>query len=178
MNIELEFRNYLEQHDAKNIVSKIIADGVEEYKSHPAYEWYDNGCDYDRSGSVRCLYGKTIGDICTTDIEILQALTGQSEATYMSGCGLSWNTVAHELCYRITDRFSEWTHDFIFENKQEVCKELKFDEELNDDNYIDLLDLWEIINGVIFHEWFPTEYTIPYKKDKYEWEEELFDNIW
>lgn len=176
MDIEKEFKEYLLKNNAKTVLKKIIDDGIEEYKSQPYYEWYDDGCPYDYSGSVRRVYGKTIGDMCNNDIEVLQALTGQSTPTYLSQHGLSWNNVADELTYRISDVFGEWTHDFIFENKNEVCKELGFKEELNEDNYFDILDSWDIVNGSIFEELFPNEYVI-HHEDEYVWDDYLFSYV-
>lgn len=173
MDIEAHFKRYLSEHNAKEVLSKIIKDGIDEYKKHPAYRWYDDGNPYDHSGVTTPVYGKTIGDIYKTEVEILQALTGNHTATFESGYGWNYNTVGDELSDRITEQFSTWTHDYIFSLKEDICKELNFNEELTEDNYWELLDNWNIINACIFYEMFP-EYEIHCKNDDFEWDTCLF----
>ena len=71
MNVEDEFRSYLNSKSVKETVQKIISEGIQKYLSHQAYEWYDDECPYDRSGGTRKIEGKTIGDLCKTDLEVL-----------------------------------------------------------------------------------------------------------
>lgn len=88
IDITEKLKVYLDSIGGKEAVEKIINDGIEKFKNNQAYEWYDNGCTFDMSGEIRKIPGKTIGDIWEKDLDILQALTGNSEATYISGCGL------------------------------------------------------------------------------------------
>ena len=66
------------------------------------YEWYDDGCPYDSSGQVRPLTVSKAEYIKDVDVhEQLHLLhyihTGSSEATYESGCGLHWTTLADQM---------------------------------------------------------------------------------
>lgn len=178
MNIENEFRNYLNSKSVKETVQRIISEGIQKYLSHQAYEWCDDECPYDRSGGTRKIEGKTIGDICKTDLEVLQAFTGDSYATYVSGCGLSWCTVAYHLCSQINNVFQEETESFIVKNWDEVCTELGLKGEYNEENYEKVIEEWNVINSIYFYEWFP-QYIIHEKVGNgYEWDKEVFNDIW
>lgn len=178
MNIEDEFRNYLNSKNVKETVQKIISGGIQKYLSHQAYEWHDGECPYDRSGSTRKIEGKTIGDLCKTDLEVLQAFTGDSYATYVSECGLSWCTVAYHLCSLINDVFRGETESFIVKNWDEVCAELGCKGEYNEENYEKVIEEWDIINSIYFYEWFP-QYIIHEKVGNgHEWDKEVFNDIW
>lgn len=157
-DVEKQFKKYLSDNNAKEELAKLISNGIDKFKSKNAYKWYDDGNPYDSSGSVIKL-DKTIGEICKTDIEVLQALSGNSTATYISHYGLSWDTVADELCYEINDFFHNHTKRFVFENKEKVCEKVGFEEELEEDNFCDFYDYFLPDYHSIFEEWFP-EYIV------------------
>ena len=172
-DIYQHFTQYVNADNGKQRVADIISKGIAEYKPKPYREWHKNGCPYDDSGELHEVVGKTIGDMCHTDIEVLSAYSGYNIATFTSGCGLHWRTVAEEICYDIDDYFADVKRRFIFENQKEVCEALDFTEPLDDDNYFDLLDEWDFCNADIFYNWFP-EYKITEQCDEYQWETYLF----
>lgn len=175
IDITEKLKVYLDSIGGKEAVEKIINDGIEKFKNNQAYEWYDNGCTFDMSGEIRKIPGKTIGDIWEKDLDILQALTGNSEATYISGCGLLWNNVAHEISYDISEYLYKAEEGYVLSHKDEIRKEIGFEDEITEENLLDVMDYIETINICIMHDWFGDKYTIHHKNELVEWDEELFN---
>lgn len=175
VKFEEEFTEYLLSHGFKENVKTIIKNNIEKYKNYQAYEWQYNGCKYDFSGVLVPIKNTKICDICHNEIDYLAAYLNESIATYISGCGLQWLTIGYYVGFEISNIMFKMTHDFIFENKEKVCHEYNFQNELTEDNYIDLLDNWEICNSCIFYEIFP-EYMIARKTEEgLEYFDEIID---
>lgn len=55
-------------------------------------------------------------------MEVLQAYTGNSSATYTSHCGLSFEKVAEYISEDISRCLSNLRHDFIRQNEKEIVE--------------------------------------------------------
>ena len=117
MNIKQSYFDFLAKHGAKQKVQAIIEHDINDWKQQRAYAYNpDDNDPGDRSGRCWSIHDKTIGDIAKTDIEVLKAYTGDSEATYTSGCGLTWLRVAERITSHIDDCLSTFKGQFIEEN--------------------------------------------------------------
>ena len=160
MTLEEKCNEYLRTTDLKEKLKENIAKGVEEYKTHQAYEWERGDCPYDCSGELHKIYNKTIGDVYDNDIDILQAYTGNWEATYESGCGMNYLTVADEMTYDLRDIYDVYTDKFVKEHWNDVKEAYpEIEGDFSIENVLELYDTWDFIKLETFNEWFP-EYMI------------------
>jgi hypothetical protein len=114
MNVKQLYFDFLEKQGAKEKIQAIIRKDIDEWKKHQAYYYEPNDNEPgDYSGHCHMMGDKTIGDIAKTDIEVLKAYTGDSEATYTSGCGLRWLRVADRVTSDIDDCLSIFKGQFI-----------------------------------------------------------------
>lgn len=124
MNVKQSYFDFLTKQGAKEKVKAIIEHDIREWKEAQAYRYNPEDNDPgDRSGHCWSISGKTIGDIAKTDREVLLAYTGDSEATYTSGCGLNWLRVADRISENINDCLSELKSKFIKENTEALFEE-------------------------------------------------------
>lgn len=86
--------------DQDKIREEILAE-IKKYVTNPRlihYEWYYDDCPYDYSGQLEKKgavdFNQTIGDFLENEY------TGDTEATYMSRCGLRYITYGDELSYK------------------------------------------------------------------------------
>lgn len=86
----------------EEIKSKIIQEIKNYIESIPVhYEWKDDGCPYDHSG---ILVKDGVVDMEQTVSNFLESeYSGQTEATYMSGCGFHYRSYGDELSYETLD---------------------------------------------------------------------------
>ena len=151
MNIKQSYFDFLNANGAKEKIENVITAQIEEWKQQPYYE-YEAGEDEfgDRSGRVNRIQGKTIGDMCDTYGKVLTAYSGNSEATYVNHCGLSYNSVADEISDDINDEFVSLYTTWIKQNREEIFAELgidDYDETWDDkDMYIAVRDYYIIHN--------------------------------
>jgi len=129
MNIKESYFAFLDQNNAKEKVEKVIADQIEEWKKQPYYE-YEAGEDEfgDHSGRVNRIQSKIIGDMCDTYGKVLTAWSGNSEATYVSHCGLSYKSVAEEISDDIDTVFCTLYIEWIKQNREELFAQLGIDD--------------------------------------------------
>ena len=143
MNVKQAYFDFLAKQGAKQKVKTAIENGISKWKNRPAYEYKSTINDFgDTSGEVNRIYGKTIGDICHTDVEVLLAYSGNSEATYCSGHGLDFGNVAKEISWDINNVFYDLRLKFMKENLQELIAE--YDVQGYDDTWSDE-DVWECL---------------------------------
>ena len=158
MNIKESYFAFLDQNNAKEKLQKVISEQIEEWKQQPYYEYNPTVNDFgDHSGEVNRIPGKTIGDVFTTESQILTAYSGNSEATYVSHCGLAYKSVAEEIAYDITDTFCALRQDWIRQNRDELLAELKitdYDETWEDD------DLFMAVNEELHDEYMEEEWFV------------------
>lgn len=90
------------------------------------YEWYDDGCSYDRSGRVRKMTLEEFNEYITEDIDYDEEFwidnpldrihTDVSMATYESGRGLNWLTfndyIKQEVEYIFNNKYMDKFYDF------------------------------------------------------------------
>lgn len=143
MNVKQAYFDFLAKQGAKQKVQAIIERDINEWKKQQAYEYHpDDNDPGDYSGHCWSIHDKTIGDIAKTDIEVLKAYTGDSEATYTSGCGLAWLRVADKITYNIDDCLSTLKGQFIKENAEALFEEydIEHDESWSEDDIYLTLD--------------------------------------
>ena len=188
MDIKQSYYAYLQEHGAKEKIQKIIADGIEEWKKRPVYEWKPTVNDFgDTSGELYQVHGenihdvKTIGDIAKTDIEVLKAYTGYSEATYTSGCGLRWVRVAESISSNIDDCLSTLKGQFIKENAEALFEEydIEHDDSWSEDDTF--LTIYEAMSnefgGALHYEWMQQEFPEYENDDFEEWHTDYLFNV-
>lgn len=158
MNIKQSYFDFLNANGAKEKIENVITAQIEEWKQQPYYE-YEAGEDEfgDRSGRVNRIQGKTIGDMCDTYGKVLTAYSGNSEATCVSHCGLSYNSVAKEISDDINDEFVSFYTTWIKQNREEIFAELgidDYDETWDDqDMYIAVREHCDMVDDMN-DEWF------------------------
>lgn len=124
MNVKQSYFDFLAEHGAKEKIQAIIRKDIDEWKKQQAYYYEpDDNDPGDHSGHCHMMGDKTIGDIAKTDIEVLKAYTGDSEATYTSGCGLRWLRVADRIGWDINDMLSKMKGEFILKNADALFEE-------------------------------------------------------
>lgn len=124
MNVKQSYFDFLAKHGAKQKVQAIIEHDINEWKQQQAYYYEpDDNAPGDYSGHCHMNGDKKIGDIARTDIEVLKAYTGDSEATHTSGCGLKWLRVADRIGWNINDCISKLRGEFILQNANALFEE-------------------------------------------------------
>ena len=155
--LQMTFTDFLNRYNSKEEVRKIINEGIDKYKKHQAYTWHDDGCEFDSSGGLKCEYGRKIGDIANSDIEVLKSYTGEWEATYMSGCGKRWLTVADNIEWNISEYLWGMAKKMAAEDKEKVCSILEISADSKEDV---IMDEWGVINAEILRGWFGNEFVV------------------
>lgn len=146
MNVKQAYFDFLQEQGAKEKIQDFIRKSIDEWKQQQAYRYEpDDNDPGDYSGHCHMMSGKKIGDIATTDMEVLKAYTGDSEATYTSGCGLRWLRVANYIGYNINDKLSKLKGEFILKNADALFEE--YDIEREDDWTDD--DIYESLSEAI-----------------------------
>lgn len=143
MNVKQSYFDFLAAQGAKQKVQAIIEHDINEWKK--AQAWYyeaDDNAPGDYSGHCHMNGDKTIGDICKTDMDVLKAYTGDSQATYTSGCGLHWMRVAERISRNINDCISQIRSQFISENADALFEEydIEHDADWTEDDIFLTLD--------------------------------------
>jgi hypothetical protein len=143
MDVKKSYFNFLQEQGAKEKVQAVIRKGIDEWKQQRAYRYVDSVDPYtgDYSGYVTMISGKKIADIATTDLEVLKAYTGDSEATYLSHCGLRYLRVADRIGWNVNDALSELKGKYISENADALFEEYGIERESDwtDDDIFDTL---------------------------------------
>ena len=143
MNIKQSYFDFLQEQGAKEKIQAVIRKGIDEWKKEPAYEWKPTVNDFgDTSGELYRIYGKTIGDICKTDGEVLMAYSGNSEATFCSGHGLDFNCVAIEVGWDVNNVLYTLRREWMMKHLKDLLEEYNvtdYDESWTED------DVWECL---------------------------------
>ena len=166
MNVKQSYFDFLAKQGAKQKIQAIIEHDINEWKQQKAHEWKPTVNDFgDTSGELYQMYndGKalTIGDICNTDIEVLTAYSGRSEATYCSGCGLRYTKVAEEISWDINKCLGTLHSEWILEHRDELLEGQNQDpvgEEWEDDDYIEYIDEHVLVDEYLNYEWMQQEF--------------------
>lgn len=179
MNVKQAYFDFLAKQGAKQKVQAIIEHGINEWKQQQAYEYHpDDNDPGDYSGHCWSIHGKTIGDIAKTDIDVLKAYTGDSVATYTSGCGLSWTRVAERIADDITDCLTTLKGQFIEENAEALFEEydIEHDESWTEDDIWQTLDEAMILesSASLHNEWMRQEFPEYENDDSEVWQDYLF----
>lgn len=183
MDVKQSYFEFLQEQGAKEKIQAVIRKGIDEWKQQPAYEYESCTDPYtgDYSGRVNRIYGKTIGDICKTDMEVLKAYAGDSEATYASGCGLRWLRVADRVTSDIDDCLSTIKGQFIKENAEALFEEydIEHDGSWSEDDVFLTLDEAMIneFSASLHYEWMQQEFP-EYENDDFEdWHVDYLLNV-
>lgn len=143
MNVQQSYFDFLQKQGAKEKIQSVIRKGIDKWKQHQAYEYKPTVNDFgDTSGEVNPIYGKTIGDICKNDSEVLLADSGNSRATYCSGHGLDFNNVAYEISWDICDELFALRNKWILKHLHELLEE--YDVKDYDESWTET-DVYEVI---------------------------------
>lgn len=163
MNVKQSYFDFLAKQEAKQKVKAVIEKGLSEWKTAQAYRFEDDEDPWtgDYSGHVWMIPDKKIGDIATTDIQVLKAYTGDSVATYVSRCGLHYTIVAERISDDINDCLSSIRGEFIEQNANALFEEydIKREDDWNEDDVFLTLDEAICLNdhGMDF-EWMRIEF--------------------
>ena len=79
------------------------------------YEWYDDGCPYDRSGNVRKMTLEEFTEISYYENPLEEIYTNVSVATFMSGYGLRWMTFGEYIKKEVEDEFNNKYMDKFYD---------------------------------------------------------------
>lgn len=143
MDVKKSYFDFLAEQGAKEKIQAVIRKGIDEWKKEQAYYYAaDDNDPGDYSGHCHMDGDKKIGDIAKTDMEVLKAYTGDSEATYTSGCGLRWLRVADRIGWNINDELSKLRGEFILKNANTLFEEydIKREDDWTDDDIVMTLD--------------------------------------
>lgn len=182
MNVKQAYFDFLQERGAKEKVQEIIRKGINEWKK--AQAWYYDADDNDPgdcSGRCHMNGGKAIGDIAKTDIEVLKAYTGVSEATYASGCGLRWLRVADSITSDIDECLTDLKGEFILTNAVALFDEydIEHDDSWSDGDTLFAIDEAMIVNfsASLNYEWMRKEFP-EYENDDFEkWHTDYLFNV-
>jgi hypothetical protein len=182
MNVKQSYFDFLQEQGAKEKIQAVIRKGIDEWKRQPAYAYHpDDNDPGDYSGHCWSIHDKTIGDIAKNDIEVLKAYTGDSEATYASGCGLRWLRVADRITSNIDDCLSELKGQFITKNADALFEEydIEHDDSWTEDDIFLTLDEAMIneFSASLHYEWMQQEFP-EYENDGFEdWHTDYLFNV-
>ena len=182
MDVKQSYYAYLQEQGAKEKIQKIIADGIEEWKQQQAYYYdSDDNDPGDYSGHCHMMGDKTIGDIAKTDIEVLKAYTGDSEATYASGCGLRWLRVADRITSNIDDCMSTLKGKFIKDNAEALFEEydIEHDDSWSEDDTFFAIDeaMIDDFSCSLHYEWMQREFPEYENDDLEDWNSDYLLNV-
>lgn len=161
MNVKQLYFDFLAKRGAKEKIQAIIRKDIDEWKQQQAFEWVPGVGDFgDVSGELRTIWDKghaqTIGDVCKTDTDVLLSYSGNSEATYCSGCGLRFPKVAEEISRNINRCLDELCGEFILKNADALFEEYGIEHESDwteDDIYLELDEAIKLNEGLLNFEW-------------------------
>lgn len=182
MNVKQSYFDFLAKQGAKEKIQTIIRKGIDEWKQKQAYAYHpDDNDPGDYSGHCHMMGDKTIGDIAKTDMEVLKAYTGDSEATYTSGCGLRWLRVADRVTSDIDDCLSTLKGQFIKENAEALFEEydIEHDESWSEDDVFQTLDEAMIndFDSTLHYDWMQQEFP-EYENDDFDdWHVDYLLNV-
>ena len=182
MNVKQSYFDFLAKQGAKEKIQAIIRKDIDEWKQQQAYYYEpDDNDPGDHSGHCHMMSDKTIGDIAKTDIEVLKAYTGDSEATYTSGCGLWWLRVAERITYHIDDCLSTLKGQFIKENADALFEEYDIEPDASwseDDIYLTLDEaMIDEASASLHYEWMQQEFP-EYENDNFDdWHVDYLFNV-
>lgn len=144
MNVRQTYFDFLQSQGAKEKIQAIIAESISRWRQAQAYYYEpDDNDPGDHSGHCHMNADKTIGDIAATDMDVLKAYTGDSQATYTSGCGLLWLRVADRVSEDINDCLTSFRGEFIIENADALLEEYDIKREADWDEDDTCLTLFE-----------------------------------
>lgn len=166
MNVKQSYFDFLQEQGAKEKVQDIIRKEIAEWKQKRAYEWKPTANDFgDTSGELYQMYDKgkilTIGEVLKTDIEVLTAYSGNSEATYCSGCGLRYPNVAEEISWEINKCLGDFRGEWILLHRDELMEGQGQDpvgEEWEDDDYMEYINERVLDGEYMNYEWMKQEF--------------------
>lgn len=181
MDVKQSYFDFLAAQGARDKVAKIIRKGIEEWKQQTAYEWKPTVNDFgDTSGELYQMYDKgkilTIGEVFKTDIDVLTAYSGNSEATYCSGCGLRYPIVAENISWDINKCLGELHSEWILMHRDELLEGQNQDpvgEEWEDCDYIEYITEYVLDDVYMNREWMEQEF--PEYLDHDNFDELVFD---
>lgn len=182
MNVKQSYFDFLAKQGAKEKIQAIIRKDIDEWKQQRAYYYKpDDNDPGDYSGHCHMMGDKTIGDIAKTDIEVLKAYTGDSEATYASGCGLRWLRVADRITSDIDDCLSTLKGQFIKENAEALFEEydIEHDESWSEDDIYLTLDeaMIDEASASLHYDWMQQEFP-EYENDDFDdWHVDYLFNV-
>ena len=182
MNVKQSYFDFLASQGAKKKVQDIIEHNINEWKQQPAYEYHADDNDAgDFSGHCWRISEKTIGDIAKTDINVLKAYTGDSEATFANGCGLRWLRVADRIASNINDCLSTLKGQFIKENAEALFEEydIEHDDSWSDDEIFFAIDesMIDDFSSTLHYDWMQQEFP-EYENDDFEdWHVDYLFNV-
>ena len=173
--ITQSYYEFLDNHRAKEKLKEIIEDGLENWKQNTAYEWFPGANRYDYSGELKpvivdgCI--QRICDVHKTDVDILQAYSGNRVLTLCNCWKVYYLTVADEL----SDEINECLYDFRSKWANEHCDELMVgheqdykDKKWNNEQICDYVDYVYFRDESLNYDWmfenFP-EYLVSNKPD-------------
>ena len=155
--ITQSYYEFLATHGAKEKLKKIIDTEIKKWKKCKAYEWRPNKIMYDHSGELYevVVKGRTqkIGDVCKTDVDVLQAYSGFRMPTFCSGYGFHYTTVAEEMSSKINDFLYDLRYKWIIEHCDELMDGQEQDyksEQWDDDEICEYVDN-EILSSELLH---------------------------
>lgn len=162
MDFKQSYYAYLQEQGAKGKVKAIIAQGIEEWKREQAYE-YEAGefQPRDWSGRVNQVPHKTIGDVCKTDMEVLMAYSGRSEATYTSHYGFRFLKVADHISDNINTCLCELRSEWILQHHEELMEgqgENYKDENWEDWEICEYIDENVLVGEYLNYDWMQQEF--------------------
>ena len=124
MNVKQSYYNFLQEQGAKEKIQSVIRKGIDKWKQHQAYEYRPTVNKFGETlGEVNPIYGKTIGDICKTDVEVLLAYSGNSRVTFRLGHEIHFNNVAYEISMYIENELLILRDEWIKRHLQELLVE-------------------------------------------------------
>ena len=182
MNVKQSYFDFLQEQGAKEKIQAVIRKGIDEWKQQQAYYYAaDDNDPGDYSGHCHMDGDKKIGDIAKTDMEVLKAYTGDSVATYASGCGLSWLRVADRITSDIDDCLLDLKGKFIKENAEALFEEfdIKREEDWTEDDIFLILDEAMIneFSASLHYDWMQQEFP-EYENDDFEdWHTDYLFNV-
>ena len=88
-------------------------------------------------------------------MEVLEAYSGRSEATFMSKCGLSYNRVADEITWNINDCMGELRGKWAMQNLDELLawKGMERDTEWEEDDIYEVISEQILVDEYLNYEW-------------------------
>lgn len=88
-------------------------------------------------------------------MEVLEAYSGRSEATFMIKCGLSFNRVADEITWNINDCMGELRGKWAMQNLEELLtwKGIERNPEWEEDDIYEVISEQILVDEYLNYEW-------------------------